>query len=81
MYRKSLGTETGSTMFANRIRRFALVGQELRTGTAAFVMMGVVPASGMGAIYHTAYLTAFKTVQKRVVRRRQLQAARRVSWN
>jgi hypothetical protein len=69
-------------MFANRIRRFTLQPPQLEKPQPAFALMnGAGIGIAAGVLYRTAYLRAFATVQQRVIRRRKLHAARRVSWN
>ncbi len=70
-------------MFENRIRRFAA---NMRAGNSTpqppFVLMNttsVAPATI--TFYRVAYQQAFATVEKRVVRRRELRAARVISSN
>jgi len=67
-------------MFVNRIARHAV--PELTAAETAFVLIGAACVSpAVSAVYRTAYLHAFATVEKRVIRRRQMRAARLVSWN
>jgi hypothetical protein len=67
-------------MFAHRFRRFSFPARQRRPAAAGFVLL---PSSGTGAsaVYRAAYLSAFKTVERRVVRRRQVRAAKFISPN
>jgi hypothetical protein len=70
------------TMFSNRIRRFRPVVQRIQDRQPAFALMtvaGAVPA--VCALYRSAYLQAFKAVEKRVLRRCEVRAAKFVSLN
>lgn len=68
-------------MFANRIARHVEVPESIAAKTG-FVLIGAGCTSpAVSSIYRAAYLRAFATVQKRVIRRRQVRAARLVSWN
>ena len=67
-------------MFVNRIARHAV--PELTAAKTAFAMIGAGCTSpAVSAVYRTAYLRAFATVEKRVIRRREHRAARLVSCN
>ncbi|HVX14091.1 MAG TPA: hypothetical protein VHC22_23095 [Pirellulales bacterium] len=70
-------------MFKNRIRRFAAnMGAANSPQQSPFVLMSatsVAPAAM--TFYRVAYQQAFATVEKRIVRRRQLHAARAISSN
>jgi hypothetical protein len=68
-------------MFMNRINSHTAAPRGPLAATAAFTFIGTPWAPAVTTIYRNAYLRAFAMVEQRVVRRRQLRAARFISRN